>query len=199
MMGETVWLSLGQMSTCSSGINRLFPAYQEHTRRANWPEGTVAKFATVQTEGSKTVSRDIEYFNSTSSSPLATASSPSWSQFRIWATQRLRNTSLWDSLDDERLKRAAAAILTNCWRASVTSARRKKCFGAGVRYLCQVSITTRPKRQLNTFSRRYKTRCTGQLTANRSRNHRSTRMPPRPTWGSHLDWLQPAQGRRRNR
>lgn len=63
--GETVWLSLEQLttlfgrdkSTISRHIKNVFTE-GELERTA-----TVAKFATVQTEGEREVSRDIEYYN----------------------------------------------------------------------------------------------------------------------------------------
>ena len=62
---DTVWLSLDQMaelfqrdkSTISRHIKNIFT---EGELRQN---STVAKFATVQMEGSRSVSRDIEYYN----------------------------------------------------------------------------------------------------------------------------------------
>lgn len=61
-------------------------------------------------------------------------------QFRIWATQRLREYIIKGfTLDDERLKRAVAATTsTSCSRVSATSVRRRGCSGA------RCSISTRP-------------------------------------------------------
>ena len=93
MMGETVWLSLGQMTTLfqrdKSVISRhIRNIYAEAELNS---EGTVAKFATVQTEGGKTVSRDIEYYNlDVIISVGYRVKSHRGVQFRIWATQRLR-------------------------------------------------------------------------------------------------------------
>jgi hypothetical protein len=59
MTGDTVWLSLGQMSTLferdKSVISRHIRNIFEEGELQ--PDGTVAKFATVQTEGQKSVSR----------------------------------------------------------------------------------------------------------------------------------------------
>ena len=63
--GETVWLSLNQMadlfqrdkSVISKHIKNVF---EEGELK---PEATVAKFATVQTEGGREVSREIEFYN----------------------------------------------------------------------------------------------------------------------------------------
>lgn len=62
---DTVWLSLEQMaelfqrdkSTVSRHIKNIF------TEGELKQEVTVAKFATVQTEGIRQVTRDIEYYN----------------------------------------------------------------------------------------------------------------------------------------
>ena len=62
---ETVWLSLDQMavlfdrnkSTISRHIKNIFEEQELEEK------STVAKFATVQTEGNREVERDIEYFN----------------------------------------------------------------------------------------------------------------------------------------
>ena len=62
---DTVWLSLDQMaelfqrdkSTISRHIKNIFEE-GELTQAA-----TVAKFATVQTEGTRTVERNIDYYN----------------------------------------------------------------------------------------------------------------------------------------
>ena len=62
---DTVWLSLDQMaelfqrdkSTISRHIKNIF------TEGELQPEATVAKFAAVQTEGNRQVTRDIDYYN----------------------------------------------------------------------------------------------------------------------------------------
>ena len=63
--GETAWLSLNQMAELfqrdKSVISKhIKNAFDEGELR---PEATVAKFATVQIEGNRTVSRDIEFYN----------------------------------------------------------------------------------------------------------------------------------------
>ncbi len=65
VQGETVWLSLNQMadlfqrdkSVISKHIRNVF---EEGELK---PGATVAKFATVQAEGDRTVSREIEFYN----------------------------------------------------------------------------------------------------------------------------------------
>lgn len=105
---ETVWLSLNQLvvlfqrdkSVISRHIKNVF---EEGELR---PDGTVAKSATVQTEGGKQVTREIEYYN------LDMIISVGYrvkgfvaTRFRIWATQLLREYIVKGFvLDDERMK-----------------------------------------------------------------------------------------------
>jgi len=106
---ETVWLSLNQLaelfqrdkSVISRHIKNIF-----EERELN-PEATVAKFATDQKEGGKAVTREIEYFNlDVIISVGYRVKSHRGTQFRIWATQRLREYIIKGfALDDERLKR----------------------------------------------------------------------------------------------
>jgi len=62
---ETVWLSQSQMAELfqrdKSVISRhIKNVFEEGELK---PEATVAKFATVQSEGGKQVARDIEFYN----------------------------------------------------------------------------------------------------------------------------------------
>jgi hypothetical protein len=108
--GETVWLSLNQMadlfqrdkSVISRHIKNVFDE-GELT-----PVATVAKSATVQTEGGKQVTRDIEFYNlDVIISVGYRVKSLRGTQFRIWATQRLREYIVKGfTMDDERLKQS---------------------------------------------------------------------------------------------
>src|SRR3972149_4018533 len=65
MQGETVWLTLSQMAELfqvdKSGISRhLKNIYETGELRT---EATIANFATVQQEGSRSVHRGLEYYN----------------------------------------------------------------------------------------------------------------------------------------
>lgn len=91
--GETVWLTLNQLaglfqrdkSVISRHIRNVFEEGELSRER------TVAKFATVQQEGSREVSREVEYFNlDVIISVGYRVKSLRGTQFRIWATQRLR-------------------------------------------------------------------------------------------------------------
>lgn len=105
---ETVWLSLDQMaelferdkSTISRHIKNLFEEGElEQT-------ATVAKFATVQTEGPRQVERQIEFYNlDVIISVGYRVKSLRGTQFRQWATKRLNEyIRKGFTLDDERLK-----------------------------------------------------------------------------------------------
>lgn len=110
---ETVWLSLNQMadlfqrnkSVISRHIKNLFEE-GELT-----PEATVAKSATVQSEGGKQVTRSIEFYNlDVIISVGYRVKSQRGVQFRIWATQRLREYIVKGfTMDDERLKNPPGA------------------------------------------------------------------------------------------
>jgi len=92
MVGESVWLSLTQMaelfqrdkSVISRHIRNIF--HEAELER----EATVANFATVQREGNREVTREVEFFNlDVIISVGYRVKSHRGVQFRIWATQRL--------------------------------------------------------------------------------------------------------------
>ncbi len=91
---ETVWLNRQQMAglfgrdvkTIGKHINNVFRE-GELDRAA-----TVANFATVQTEGERKVTRQVEYYNlDVIISVGYRVKSLQGTRFRIWATQRLRD------------------------------------------------------------------------------------------------------------
>jgi prophage maintenance system killer protein len=91
---DTVWLSLIQIadlfqrdkSVVSRHLHNIFK-----TKELN-EKSTVAFFATVQKEGDRTISRDIEYFNLDAIISVGyRVNSKRGTQFRIWATQVLRD------------------------------------------------------------------------------------------------------------
>ena len=91
---ETVWLNRQQIAelfardlkTIGKHINNVF---KEGELRRN---STVANFATVQTEGQRSVKREIEYYNlDVIISVGYRVKSPQGTQFRIWATNRLKD------------------------------------------------------------------------------------------------------------
>lgn len=105
---ETVWLTQEQMTTLfqrdKSVISRHINNVYEEGELSR--EATVAKFATVQMEGGREVSRDVNYYNlDVVISVGYRVKSPQGTQFRIWATQRLRDYIIKGfALNDERFK-----------------------------------------------------------------------------------------------
>lgn len=106
---DTVWLSLEQMtelfqrnkSTISRHIKNVFSEGELQQ------ESTVAKFATVQMEGARQVSRDIEYYNLDLIISVGyRVKSLRGTQFRIWSSSVLKEyMKKGFALDDDRLKR----------------------------------------------------------------------------------------------
>src|SRR3990167_5611697 len=107
---ETLWLSQMQMAdlfqkdkrTISEHISNL---YEEGELTQ---EATVRNFRTVQKEGSREVERDLALYNlDVAISVGYRVKSVRGTQFRIWATQRLKEYLIKGfTLDDERLKKA---------------------------------------------------------------------------------------------
>lgn len=108
--GETVWLTLNQLaelfqrdkSVISRHIKNVFEEGELELER------TVAKNATVQIEGGREIVRELDYYNLDMIISVGyRVNSLRGTQFRIWATQRLREYIIKGfTLDDERLKRA---------------------------------------------------------------------------------------------
>lgn len=107
---ETLWLTQMQMAelfqkdkvTISEHISHIFQE-AELTK-----EATVRKFRTVQKEGNREVSRDLALYNlDVVISVGYRVKSIRGTQFRIWATQRLKEYLIKGfTLDDQRLKQA---------------------------------------------------------------------------------------------
>ncbi|MCC5928918.1 MAG: virulence RhuM family protein [Cyclobacteriaceae bacterium] len=105
---ETVWLTQSQIcelfqkskSTVSEHISNVFVEGELD------PNATVRKFRTVQIEGSREVERELEHYNlDVIISVGYRVKSPQGTQFRIWATQRLKEYIIKGfSLNDDRFK-----------------------------------------------------------------------------------------------
>ena len=94
LQNETVWMPLQQIadlfgrdkSVISRHITNVFKTAE---LRQN---SVVAKFATVQTEGRRLVEREVEFYNLDLIISVGyRVNSQKATQFRIWATQRLRD------------------------------------------------------------------------------------------------------------
>lgn len=105
---ETVWLTQAQLcelfqkskATVSEHIKNVFDEGELK------PSATVRKFRTVQMEGNRSVERELEHYNlDVIISVGYRVKSPQGTQFRIWATQRLKEYIIKGfALNDERLK-----------------------------------------------------------------------------------------------
>jgi hypothetical protein len=108
--GETAWLSLNQIAELFQRDNSVISKHIRNVFSEGElsPGATVAKFATVQKEGSREVSREIEFYNlDVIISVGYRVKSHRGTQFRIWATERLREYIIKGfTLDDQRLKNA---------------------------------------------------------------------------------------------
>lgn len=114
---EDVWLTQKQFvelyqtakSTVSEHIKNI---YQEEELT---PEATVRKIRTVQTEGNREVSRELDYYNLDMIIALGyRINSKIATQFRQWATGRLKEYIVKGfTMDDERLKNLGGG---NYWK-----------------------------------------------------------------------------------
>jgi len=105
---ETIWLSQQKIADLF-GVDRsvvtkhLLNIYNENELSK---ESTCAKFAQVQVEGERTISRQIEYYNLDAIISVGyRVNSTRATAFRIWATERLKEYIIKGfTMDDERLK-----------------------------------------------------------------------------------------------
>lgn len=108
LQNETIWLSQQKIAELF-GVERsvitkhLSNIYKENELKK---EATCAKIAQVQTEGSRAVSRQIEFYNlDVIISVGYRVNSIQATHFRIWATERLKEYIIKGfTMDDERLK-----------------------------------------------------------------------------------------------
>ena len=112
LANDTVWLTADQMaelfqrnkSTISRHIKNVFESGELK------PDSTVAFFATVQNEGTRKVERNIAYYNLDMIISVGyRVNSHRGVQFRIWATQVLREYLIKGfAMNDDLLKRAGS-------------------------------------------------------------------------------------------
>jgi len=91
---ETVWLSLNQMADLFQRDNSVISRHLSNIFKTSELEkqSTVAKFATVQKEGVRNVTRQVDYFNLDAIISVGyRVNSIRGTQFRIWATHTLKN------------------------------------------------------------------------------------------------------------
>lgn len=108
LVGDTVWLSQQQLADLfqtsrTNVVEHIANIYAEGELSA---ESTCREFRQVRTEGNRQVSRTIPFYNLDLNISLGyRVKSSIATQFRIWATQRLREYLVQGfAMDDERLK-----------------------------------------------------------------------------------------------
>ena len=108
LQNETIWLTQQKIADLF-GVERsvvtkhLANIYAENELNK---EATCAKIAQVQTEGERTVNRQIEFYNLDAIISVGyRVNSTQATAFRIWATERLKEYIIKGfTMDDERLK-----------------------------------------------------------------------------------------------
>ena len=105
---ETLWLTQALMAelfqrdvrTINEHLQNLF------TEGELAPAATIRNFRIVREEGSRAVSREVEHYNLDAIIAVGyRVKSPRGTQFRVWATERLREYLIKGfTMDDERLK-----------------------------------------------------------------------------------------------
>jgi len=115
--GETAWLTQAQLVELfqSSKANISEHIKNIYTEKELLPQATVRKFRTVQKEGEREVSRDIEHYNLDLIISLGyRVKSNIATKFRIWATARLREYIVKGfTIDSDRLKNLGGG---NYWK-----------------------------------------------------------------------------------
>lgn len=151
---ETIWLSLTQMAELfgvdKSGISRHLKNIFESGELRR--DATVAKFATVQTEGARQVARDLEHYNlDVIISVGYRVNSILGTRFRIWATERIREYIVKGfTLDDERLKKAGGGSYFDELLARIRDIRSsEKVFWCKVLDIYATSIDYDPKSEVS--------------------------------------------------
>ncbi len=150
LLDETVWLSQAQMCelfdkdkrTISEHIHNIFKEGELQ------PVSTVRKFRTVQTEGSREVAREIDFYNlDVIISVGYRISSHRGTQFRMWATARLKEYIIKGfALDDERLKQHGGGSYFNELLARIRDIRSsEKVFWRKVLDIYATSIDYDPR------------------------------------------------------
>lgn len=111
---ETVWLSLNQMAGLFERDNSVISRHLRNVFREGELDrkATVAKYATVQTEGTRTVIREVEYFNLDAILSVGyRVNSKRGTLFRIWTTNVLRDHILRAySVNQARLRELNQAV-----------------------------------------------------------------------------------------
>ncbi len=105
---ETIWATQDKIAQLFGVDRTVITKHLRHIYRSGelQENSTSAKIAQVQIEGGRTVSREITYYNLDAIISVGyRVNSSKATQFRIWATQRLKEYVIKGfAIDDERLK-----------------------------------------------------------------------------------------------
>ncbi|UFH30546.1 virulence RhuM family protein [Chryseobacterium sp. C-71] len=108
LQNETLWLTQKAMAVLFDVTKSTISEHLSNIYASNelLKEATVREFRTVQTEGERNVTRNIEYYNLDAIISVGyRVNSAKATQFRIWATQTLKEFIIKGFvMDDERLK-----------------------------------------------------------------------------------------------
>ncbi|UFH34536.1 virulence RhuM family protein [Flavobacterium acetivorans] len=114
LQDETIWLTQQKMadvfgvtkSTISEHLSNIYESSELEK------EATVRKFRTVQIEGEREVTRNLEYYNLDAIISVGyRVNSSKATQFRIWATKVLKEYIIKGfAMDDDRLKQGTTAF-----------------------------------------------------------------------------------------
>ncbi len=147
---ETVWLTQDQManlfgkgrSTIAEHINNVYE--EEELEQAR----TCRKFRQVRKEGSRTIKREIDHYNlDVIISVGYRVKSQQGTQFRIWATQRLREYIIKGfTLNDERFKKGNSMNYFNELQERIREIRlSERFFYQKIKDIYATSIDYNPK------------------------------------------------------
>lgn len=109
LLDETVWLTQAQMAELFSKDKRTISEHIQNIFKEGElsADSTVRNFRTVQKEGAREIARQVDHYNLDAIISVGyRVKSHRGTQFRIWATARLKEFLIKGFvLDDERLKR----------------------------------------------------------------------------------------------
>jgi hypothetical protein len=152
---ETVWLTQAQMGqlfgkdkrTISEHINNIYS--EEELEKSS----TVRKFRTVQLEGNREVERELDHYNlDVIISVGYRVKSPQGTQFRIWATQRLKEYIIKGfALNDDRFKSGSSMNYFNELQERIREIRlSERFFYQKIKDIYTTSIDYDPKDEKTT-------------------------------------------------
>lgn len=154
MQNQTVWLTQAQMAelfqttqqNVSLHIQNIFESAELN------PESTHKKYLSVRREGSRDIQRNLDFYNLDIIISVGyRVNSLRGTQFRIWATQRLREYIIKGfTMDDERLKQAGGGNYFDELLARIRDIRSsEKVFWRKVLDIYATSIDYSPNAELS--------------------------------------------------